>query len=108
MRARFSGGPWDGVEFDAPFCPDVIHFRHLDQRAEKDEGRSGFRIKSAKREHHQYLLDGPKLLEGVEPVVGVNLSREPEDGEDLVHLADESVVVMQYRYAPGEPAWWEE
>ncbi|MHB1421918.1 MAG: hypothetical protein ACYC3I_01730 [Gemmataceae bacterium] len=106
MRTRFKGGPWDGAEFDVPVCPHVIHFRTLDTASERIEGLR-FKMKWAKREHHQYLFDGAKLIEGVELVVGVNISREPEEGEDPVYLADDSIVVMEYRYAPGEPAWWE-
>jgi hypothetical protein len=108
MRIRFNGGPWDGVEFEAPFCPDAIGFRHTDMRYDPVKGKLfAFKVHAAKRNHHQYLFDKPAVLEGVELKVGQNLAREPRDGEDLIELVDDSLVVMHYRYAPTEGPWWE-
>jgi hypothetical protein len=75
MRLRFKGGPWDGVEFDSPICPDAIHFRHLDSDIDHD-----WNMRFAVRNHHQYLFDQPRILD-VELKVGVNMKREPENGK---------------------------
>jgi hypothetical protein len=109
MRVRFNGGPWDGVEFEAPFYPDTIGFRHEQVRLDPVKGKPlVFESLTAERNHHQYLFDQPKLSEGVELEVGVNLAREPKEGDNLLDLVDESVIVVHYRYAPTEGPWWED
>jgi hypothetical protein len=111
MRVRFNGGPWDGVEFEAPFCPDVIGFRHTDVRGDpiRKEGKVfAFMMHSAKRNHHQYRYDKFAMLEGAEPVVN-QASGEPFDAQELFDsFGDVSSIVMHYRYAPTEGAWWEQ
>jgi hypothetical protein len=83
MKIRFDGGPWDGVEFDVPFCPDAIAFRHLDTRYEPvpEEGNLACRVYTARRDHHQYLADPSRINEW------------EEEGVPAVWV---------YRYAPGE------
>ena len=102
MRIRFNGGPWDGVEFESPVCPDAIGFRHLDVRFEATKKPLVWRMHSARRDHHQYLFDRPKIEEGVQLIVGENLEREPQEGEPLMELVDPKLLVFHYRYAPGE------
>ncbi len=102
MRIRFNGGPWDGVEFDSPICPHAIGFRHLDVRFEKTEKPLVSQMHSARRDHHHYLFDQPKIEEGTQLVVGENLEREPKEGESLLDLVDPKLIVWHYRYAPGE------
>jgi hypothetical protein len=107
MRVRFNGGPWDGVEFDAPFCPDAIGFRHTDTRGDLVKGKSlVFRVRSAERNHHQYRFDKVAMLEGVEPPV--NQAGESIDPADLLELGDESGIVLHYRYSPTDGLWWEQ
>lgn len=109
MRIRFNGGPWDGVEFEAPFCPAAIGFRHTGMRFDPIKGKPFvFKVHAAKRNHHQYRFDKPAVLEGVELKVGVNLAREPREGEDLLELVDDGLILMHYRYAPTEGAWWDQ
>jgi hypothetical protein len=104
---RFNGGPWDGVEFDAPFCPDAIGFRHTDTRGDPVEGNPfKFTIRSAERNHHQYRYEKVALRDGVEPPFGD--SGEPLDATALFELGDESLIVLHYRYAPSEGAWWQQ
>ena len=107
MRMRFVGGPWDGVEFDATYCPDQIGMRDLDIDSERCEDDMTEVFRMSKREHHQYLLEAPRLKEGVKLKVGENLEREPEEGEDPLDLVEEELIVMVYRYAPGQRVWWE-
>src|SRR5262249_52877513 len=103
MRVRFDGGPWDGVQFDAPFCPDAIAFRHTDSRGEPIEGKAfAFRVRSAERNHHQYRYDKLAMIDGEEPAV--NQAGEPIDPSDLLDLGYENLIVMHYRYAPIEVA----
>jgi hypothetical protein len=107
MRVRFNGGPWDGVEFDAPFCPDAIGFRHTDMRDEPVEGKPFTKkLLAAKRNHHQYLYDKVGMLEGREPPV--TDAGQPLAPVDLLELGDESLIMIHYRYAPTEGPWWEE
>jgi hypothetical protein len=109
MRIRLiGGGPWDGVEFDVPELPDEIRFRTLLLEFESDSKNPNVEhVRSDKREHHQYHLSGRSLKEGITLRVGENLPHEPEEGEDLLDLIDESLVIYSYRYAPGEKVWWD-
>ncbi len=104
----FNGGPWDGIEFEAIYAPQAIGFRDMDVTYEQTDDPTVEVMQSSKRDHHQYLFDHRKLRDGVQLTVGVNLPREPQKGEDPLDLVDESLIVMVYRYAPGEKAWWEE
>jgi hypothetical protein len=107
MQIRFNGGPWDGVEFEAPFCPDAIGFRHTDTRDDPVEGKPfQFKVRSAERNHHLYLYDKVAMREGAEPVF--TDSGHPLDAADLLERGDESLIVMHYRYTPTEGAWWEQ
>lgn len=78
MLLRFHGGPWDGVEFEAPAVhPLHIDFTDLDIRTEKTGGSpAGFEIHQKVRAHHRYLWDMTEFTEDAD--------------------------VMNYRYAPGE------
>src|SRR5689334_12177676 len=101
MRVRFNGGPWDGVEFETPFCPDAIGFRHTDTRGDPVEGKVfEFVIHSAKRNHHLYCYDKVAMREGAEPAF--TDSGEPLDAADLLEFGDDSSIIMHYRYAPSE------
>lgn len=107
MRIRFNGGPWDGVEFEAPFCPDAIGFRHTDSRGDPIKGKPfTFKIRSAERNHHQYRYDKVTMREGAEPVV--TDAGRTLDAAELLELGDDSLIVMHYRYAPTDGAWWEQ
>ncbi len=98
MKIRFNGGPWDGVEFEAPFHPDAIHFRNLDIETDEETANHGTTIiQTAIRNHHQYLIGEPKLREGVEPKVGENMSRELEEGESLLDVMHSGFFATQYR-----------
>jgi len=109
MRVCFNGGPWDGVEFEAPFCPDAIGFRHTDVRGDPIEGKAfAFKMHSAKRNHHQYRFDKFAMREGVEPAVNERTG-EPYEAHDLFDIfGDVTSIEMHYLYAPTEGAWWEQ
>lgn len=106
MKVRFFGGPWDGVEFEAPSHPDAIAFRILDVDA-KFPGGDVIELRSAVRNHHQYFREPPEIIAGIEPKVGVHLEREPEEGEELWMVAKDEFVIQPYRHAPYEKLFWE-
>ncbi len=64
-------------------------------------------MRTAVRNHNQYLFDQPKLLEGVKLEVGVTMKREPKEGESPLDLVQSDLVIWHYRYAPDEKTDWE-
>jgi hypothetical protein len=105
MRLRFTeGGPWDGVEFESDFAPMEIGFR--DTAIGDIDPKKPLVMPMSERNHHRYVICGTTLKEGVKLVVGENLKREPEEGEDILHLVDSDLLVFEYKYSPGLPEWW--
>jgi hypothetical protein len=97
MLARFNGGPWDGVEIEIPFTPEQISFRTRNVWFDTKGPLDNMAAFVPKEDHlHEYLASGPKLREGV-------LLNQGE----TIELLDDSLVVHQYRYAPGEPTEWD-
>lgn len=106
----FNRGPWDGIQFEAPIelAPHAFCCRDMHAAFEPTNDPNVEVVHSLKRDHHQYFFDHRKLRDGVQLKVGENLPRDPENGEDPLDLVDEDLIVMAYRYAPGEKVWWEE
>ncbi|MEX1039659.1 MAG: hypothetical protein WDZ51_03445 [Pirellulaceae bacterium] len=79
---KFEGGPWDGVEFEAPTAPDALNMRDLviDGNTDPDSGKATLTFYGP-LEHNVYL-------------------RQLESGEDV-----QDVYVYDYR-KDGKP-WWE-
>ena len=53
-RLIFKGGPWDGVEFEAPFPPDEISMKWCRMMGEPGDRPGSIRIRHEKRDHHVY------------------------------------------------------
>lgn len=57
LKLKFKGGPWDGVEFDAPFSPNAIKLRDQSVSADRDPETGNMSVQiSAPTEHHVYVL----------------------------------------------------
>lgn len=58
-QLKFTGGPWDGVEFEAGFAPDALTMPNMHTYAGKNPETGGMIIGSNKpTEHHVYVFDG--------------------------------------------------
>ena len=102
MRMKFVGGPWDGVEFEAPFYPDQIFLQNMDAVFEEGKEAGTEVMHMQVSEQHQYLADRTES-EGKATSMSEWAMRERDDaGLESASSLDEEVIVTVYRYAVGE------
>jgi hypothetical protein len=95
MKTRFQGGPWDGVEFEVSFTPDLILFRHMNVAQSLSD-----QLGIPKKDQDNPEFDNPlRAVLDIEPV-------ELQDRKHLGYEKDrgkgEGVAI--YRFTPNASA----
>lgn len=81
-QLKFTGGPWDGVEFEAGFAPDALNMANMQMYSGKDPGTGKLTIGvNEPTEHHVYLL----MQDGEEHDSGICRYRYEKDGKPWWH-----------------------
>lgn len=83
MKAIFKGGPWDGSNFELPLLPDQILLR-TSCPSQKGPLAKGTIDLGQDFEHHVYTAKKRTVQSSINLIVGENLVREPEEGEDIL------------------------
>lgn len=104
MKAIFKGGPWDGFEFDAPLLPNQLILRMLCPSQEGPPPKGTIDL-GQEHEHHVYSAKGRRVQSGVTLVVGENISRDPEEGEDICDLVDDDALEVLFEHTPNAKTW---
>ena len=112
MQIVFRGGPWDGCEMKTSYLPNQLVLRALkfggnDKPAENDFSFGDIDLSFSENDLNTYTLRGRRIVSGVTLSVGVNMEREPEEGDDICDLVSEEVLEAVYDHTPSVKGWFD-
>ncbi len=98
MKLKFTGGPWDGVEFETSFAPDHIRFWSL-----VEEHSLADKLGVPENDPDDPDFDHPLRAVLDDPIEvqergHIAYERETETGD---------VPVVEYKFSPGALPWWQ-